>query len=38
MARHALAALAAGIGSRYRGAKQLETMTRNGETIIDVSI
>jgi len=33
-----LVVLAAGIGSRYGGLKQLDSLTPNGETIIDFSI
>ena len=33
-----LVVLAAGIGSRYGGLKQLDTFTPEGDTIIDFSI
>ena len=33
-----LVILAAGLGSRYGGLKQLDPMTDNGEVIIDFSI
>ena len=33
-----LVILAAGMGSRYGGLKQLDPMTKNGEFIIDFSI
>ena len=33
-----LLVLAAGMGSRYGGLKQLDTLGPNGETIIDYSI
>ncbi len=38
MKEFTLVVLAAGIGSRYGGEKQLERITENGETIIDFSI
>ncbi len=38
MKKHTLVILAAGMGSRYGGLKQLDKMTEEGETIIDFSL
>ncbi len=38
MKKHTLVVLAAGMGSRYGGLKQLDTMSDEGDTIIDFSL
>ena len=38
MNKKTLVILAAGMGSRYGGLKQMDTMTPEGETIMDFSI
>ena len=38
MSKKTLVILAAGMGSRYGGLKQMDTMTPEGETIMDFSI
>ena len=38
MKKHTLVVLAAGMGSRYGGLKQLDTFSPQGDTIIDFSI
>lgn len=38
MSKHTLVILAAGMGSRYGGLKQLDTMSDEGDTIIDFSL
>lgn len=38
MKKHTLVVLAAGMGSRYGGLKQLDKMSEDGDTIIDFSI
>ena len=38
MNKPTLVVLAAGIGSRYGGLKQLDTFTSQGDTILDFSI
>jgi len=38
MKEHVLVILAAGMGSRYGGLKQIDTVGSNGESIIDFSI
>jgi dTDP-glucose pyrophosphorylase len=38
MKKHTLVILAAGMGSRYGGLKQLDTMSEEGDTIIDFSL
>ena len=38
MKKHTLFVLAAGMGSRYGGLKQLDTMSDEGDTIIDFSL
>jgi len=38
MGKHTLVVLAAGMGSRYGGLKQLDEMSEDGDTIIDFSI
>lgn len=38
MNKHTLVVLAAGMGSRYGGLKQMDTMSEQGDTIIDFSL
>jgi len=38
MNKHTLVVLAAGMGSRYGGLKQMDTMSEEGDTIIDFSL
>jgi dTDP-glucose pyrophosphorylase len=38
MKKHTLVVLAAGMGSRYGGLKQLDKMSKDGDTIIDFSL
>ena len=38
MKKHTLVVLAAGMGSRYGGLKQLDAMSEDGDTIIDFSL
>ena len=38
MNKHTLVILAAGMGSRYGGLKQMDKMSAEGDTIIDFSL